>query len=46
MERLKRVIETWVSEHDETREYQIDVLIVHLVPDEKYAEVDFIENIT
>ena len=43
-ERLKRVIQTWIDEHEYRGEFQIDIVGVRIVPREKYARVVFLEN--
>jgi putative endonuclease len=43
--RLKRAIQTWLMENTYEGEWQIDILTVRLVPREKYARVNFIENV-
>lgn len=44
-ERLKRAIESWISEKSYFGEFQIDILVVYLVPREKYARVKCLENV-
>ena len=44
-ERLKRAIQTWLVENKYKGEFQIDILIVYLVPREKYARVKVLENV-
>ena len=44
-QRLRRAIETWMAGRNLTRDFQVDVLTVRLVPREKYAVIDVIENI-
>lgn len=46
LKRLARAIETWVSEHKYSGEYQLDVVTVRIVPREKKAIVDYIPNVT
>jgi len=43
--RLVRAVETWVHENTFSAHYQLDVLIVRMVPREKYAQVAQIENV-
>ena len=43
--RFKNTIETWLIENDYRGEWQIDILTVRLVPDEKFAQVNMIENV-
>jgi len=43
--RLRRTIETWIAEKREDRAFQLDIATVRMVPREKYAVVDVIENI-
>ena len=44
-ERLKRAIQTWVGENQYKGEFQIDIVLVHLVPREKYARVTCLDNV-
>ena len=43
--KLGRTIETWLLEHEWTGEWQIDVFAVRLVPDEKYASINWLWNV-
>lgn len=43
--RLRRAIETWVMEQNYKGEYQLDVVTVRMVPRERFAVVDVIENV-
>lgn len=45
LERLHRVMETWLMEHAYEGKWQLDVLSVWIVPRERYAVVDLIENV-
>ena len=45
LRRLGRAIETWIVEHTLDGDWQIDVITVRMVPDEKYAQVGYIENV-
>ena len=45
MKRLSRAIQTWIAEHTYHGEFQIDVVVVFLVPREKFARVKLIENV-
>ncbi len=44
-ERLKRAIQTWIGEKGYKGEFQIDILVVYLVPREKYSRVKVLENV-
>ncbi len=44
-ERLKRAIQSWIIENKYKGEFQIDILVVHLVPREKYAQVKMLHNV-
>jgi putative endonuclease len=44
-ERMKRVIETWLAENNYEGEWQIDVITIRMVSHEKFARVQFIENV-
>ncbi len=44
-DRLKRAIQTWLSENRWEGEFQIDVVVVYLVPRERYAKVKVLENV-
>lgn len=43
--RFKNVIETWLIENNYMGEWQIDILTVRLVPHEKFAQVNMLENV-
>lgn len=43
--RMKRSIETWLTEKNYQGEWEIDVLAVRLVPHERFARVKFIKNV-
>ncbi len=43
--RLKRVIEAWLFERKYKGAFQIDIITVRLVTDQKYARVKMIENV-
>ena len=45
LRKLYRTIESWLMEHEYEGEWQIDVAAVRVVPREKYATWQFIENI-
>lgn len=45
LHKLANTIETWISEHSFTGNYQLDVITVRMVPREKFAAVDVIENV-
>jgi putative endonuclease len=44
-DRLKRAIQTWILDKKYTGEFQIDIMVVYLVPREKFAKVKLLENI-
>lgn len=44
-DRLKRAIQTWIAENRFEGEWQIDILIIFIVPREKYAKIKLIENV-
>ncbi len=44
-DRLKRAIQTWLAEHKYEGDWQIDIVTVRLVPREKFARVNFLENV-
>jgi putative endonuclease len=43
--RLARAIQTWIAEHKYTGEFQIDILTVRIVQQEKFARIKLIENV-
>ncbi len=43
--RFKNTIEVWLIENDYKGEWQIDILTVRLVPDEKFAQVNMLDNV-
>lgn len=45
LNQIKKTAETWIMEHNWTEKVQIDVVAVRMVPREKFAVVNFIENI-
>jgi len=44
-QRLGRAIQTWIAANRFTGPFQIDVMTVRLVPREKYAVIEVIENV-
>lgn len=45
IKRMSRTIESWVMENNSNSDWQIDVLAVRIVPNEKYATVKYIPNV-
>lgn len=45
MRQIGKALETWISENSYKGDWQIDVIAVRLVVIEKYATVNYIENI-
>lgn len=45
MQKIQRTIESWLIENEYEGEWQIDIAAVRLVPQDKYATVDWIENV-
>lgn len=45
IQRLNRVIESWLSEHSANSEWVIDIAAIRVVPREKYASIKYISNI-
>ena len=43
--RLKNAIGVWLSENKYEGKWQIDILMVRMVPREKYAQVEVLENV-
>lgn len=43
--KLKNVIQVWLSENKYRGLWQIDILAVRIVPDEKYARVYMLDNV-
>lgn len=43
--RFKNTIEAWLIEKNYTGEWQIDILTVRLVQDEKFAQVNMLDNV-
>ncbi|MCB9811475.1 YraN family protein [Candidatus Nomurabacteria bacterium] len=46
LHQIEKALETWILEHSYTGNWQIDVISVRLVSEEKFAKVEFIENIS
>ena len=44
-DRLKRAIQTWMLEHKYEGEFQIDIVTVRIVLDDKFAQINLIENV-
>ena len=44
-QRLSRAIQSWLIEHPECVDWQIDIIAVRMVPDEKYAKVYLLDNV-
>jgi putative endonuclease len=45
LQKLSRVIESWLLEHDCNLDWRIDVIAVRIVPREKFASVKHIPNV-
>ncbi len=45
LRKLERVVETWVSEHKYTGEWQIDVMAVEIDMEKRAGKCRFIENV-
>lgn len=45
MRRLGNAIQSWILEHKYGGEWQIDIVTVRIVPREKFAQVNMIENV-
>ena len=45
MLKIQRTIESWLIENNYEGEWQIDIAAVRLVPSDKYATVDWIDNV-
>lgn len=45
LKRLARAIQSWISEHRYTGNWQIDVVVVKIVPRERFATVKMIKNV-
>lgn len=43
--KIQRTIESWLIENNYEGEWQIDIAAVRLVPSDKYATVDWIDNV-
>lgn len=43
--RLSRAIQTWLIDHPECIRWQIDILTVRVVPDERYAKIMLLDNV-
>lgn len=43
--RLSRAIQTWLIDHPDCIDWQIDILTVRMVPDEKYAKIMLLDNV-
>ncbi len=44
-DRLSRAIQSWLTEHSYTADFQIDIVTVRMVPCEKIARVKYIDNV-
>ena len=44
-QKLARTIDTWLQQENYKGHYQLDLVTVHLVPQETYAQVEYFENI-
>lgn len=44
-DRLARTIATWIAKEGYKGHYQLDLVTVHVVPHETYAQVEYYENI-
>ena len=45
LHQIHKALETWISENSYKGDWQIDVVAIRLVTREKYASVNYIENI-
>lgn len=45
LNQIRKAMETWVHEHNWQGKVQIDVVAVRMVPREKYAQVEYIDNV-
>lgn len=45
LHQIEKALETWISEHDYSGEWQIDVLAIRIVPRETFATVGHIDNV-
>lgn len=45
LKRFSRTIESWLQENDYQGEWQIDVIAVRMVLNERYASVKYIDNV-
>ena len=45
LHQIEKALQTWIVENDWKGEYQIDVIAVKMVPEERYATVKHIENV-
>lgn len=43
--RLKNAIQTWILENKYKGEFQIDILMVRIVEDDKFAQVNILDNV-
>ncbi len=45
LRQISKAIETWILENNYTKDWQIDVIAIRVVPRETYASVKWIENV-
>ena len=45
LQKLHRIIDTWLQEHNCDLDWQIDVAAVRIVPSEKFATINYLPNI-
>jgi putative endonuclease len=45
LKKLHRTIDTWIIENRYEGQWQVDVLAVRIVPREKFASINYIENV-
>lgn len=45
IKRMNRAIETWIMEHNYSGDWQVDLVVLRVVPREKIARIKFIENV-
>lgn len=45
LHQIHKAVETWLSENSYKGEFVIDVVAVRMIPIEKYATINFIENV-
>lgn len=43
--KLRQIIETWLQDHKEVSQFQVDVCALRIVENDRYASIEYLENV-